>query len=110
MHGVSTRAVGDLVKAAGMSGLSRSQVSRLCAEIDEKVSFPGPPDRGRLAERRRPGTGLRAPFAAGLSTWIQAYLTAAAINLKRLAAARLALLLRCIAPWRPFAVPRSCPA
>ena len=44
--------------------------------------------------------GQRAPFAAGLSTWIQAYLTAAAINLKRLAAARLALLLRCIAPWR----------
>ena len=52
VHGVSTRAVDDLVKAMGMSGISRSQVSPLCAEIDEKVSFPGPPDRGRLAERR----------------------------------------------------------
>jgi putative transposase len=37
VHGVSTRPVDDLVKAMGMSGISRSQVSRLCAEIDEKV-------------------------------------------------------------------------
>ena len=37
VHGVSTRAVDDLVKTMGMSGISRSQVSRLCAEIYEKV-------------------------------------------------------------------------
>jgi hypothetical protein len=37
VHGVSTRSVDDLVKALGMSGISKSQVSRLCAEIDEKV-------------------------------------------------------------------------
>jgi putative transposase len=37
VHGVSTRAVDDLVKALGMSGISKSQVSRLCEEIDEKV-------------------------------------------------------------------------
>jgi putative transposase len=37
-HGVSTRSVDDLVKALGMSGISKSQVSRLCEEIDEKVS------------------------------------------------------------------------
>lgn len=37
VHGVSTRAVDDLVKAMGMTGISKSQVSRLCAEIDEKV-------------------------------------------------------------------------
>ena len=37
MQGVSTRSVDDLVKAMGMSGISKSQVSRLCAEIDEKV-------------------------------------------------------------------------
>jgi transposase-like protein len=37
VHGVSTRAVDDLVQAMGMSGISKSQVSRLCAEIDEKV-------------------------------------------------------------------------
>jgi putative transposase len=34
---VSTRSVDDLVKALGMSGISKSQVSRLCAEIDERV-------------------------------------------------------------------------
>jgi putative transposase len=33
IHGVSTRSVDDLVKALGMSGISKSQVSRLCAEI-----------------------------------------------------------------------------
>src|SRR5918911_1448208 len=37
VHGVSTRAVDDLVQAMGMSGISKSQVSRLCAEIDDKV-------------------------------------------------------------------------
>ena len=37
MHGVSTRSVDDLIKAMGMTGISKSQVSRLCEEIDEKV-------------------------------------------------------------------------
>jgi transposase-like protein len=37
VQGVSTRAVDDLVQAMGMSGISKSQVSRLCGEIDEKV-------------------------------------------------------------------------
>ena len=37
VHGVSTRAVDDLVKAMGASGVSKSQVSRLCEEIDERV-------------------------------------------------------------------------
>jgi putative transposase len=37
VQGVSTRAVDDLVKAMGMSGISKSQVSRLCGEIDDKV-------------------------------------------------------------------------
>ena len=37
VQGVSTRSVDDLVKAMGMSGISKSQVSRLCAEIDDKV-------------------------------------------------------------------------
>jgi putative transposase len=37
VHGVSTRAVDDLVEAMGMSGISKSQVSRLCEEIDDKV-------------------------------------------------------------------------
>jgi putative transposase len=38
VHGVSTRSVDDLVKAMGMTGISKSQVSRLCEEIDEKVN------------------------------------------------------------------------
>jgi putative transposase len=37
IQGVSTRSVDDLVKALGMSGVSKSQVSRLCGEIDERV-------------------------------------------------------------------------
>src|SRR5438876_4912763 len=37
VHGVSTRSVDDLVQAMGMSGISKSQVSRLCGEIDDKV-------------------------------------------------------------------------
>jgi putative transposase len=37
VHGVSTRSVDELVKAMGMSGISKSQVSRLCAELDERV-------------------------------------------------------------------------
>jgi len=37
VHGISTRLVDDLVKAMGMSGISKSEVSRLCANIDERV-------------------------------------------------------------------------
>jgi putative transposase len=37
IHGVSTRSVDDLVRAMGGSGVSKSQVSRLCEEIDGKV-------------------------------------------------------------------------
>ena len=37
VQGVSTRSVDDIVKAMGGSGVSKSQVSRLCEEIDEKV-------------------------------------------------------------------------
>ena len=38
IKGVSTRSVDDLVQAMGMSGISKSQVSRLCGEIDDKVN------------------------------------------------------------------------
>ena len=38
VHGVSTRSVDDLVKAMGAGGMSKSQVSRLCAEIDTRVN------------------------------------------------------------------------
>ena len=37
IQGVSTRSVDNLVQAMGMSGISSSQVSRLCGEIDDKI-------------------------------------------------------------------------
>jgi len=37
IHGISTRSVDELVKALGMTGISKSQVSRLCSDIDERV-------------------------------------------------------------------------
>ena len=37
VQGISTRSVDDLVRAMGMDGVSKSQVSRLCVEIDDRV-------------------------------------------------------------------------
>jgi putative transposase len=37
VHGVSTRKVEELVKALGMSGISKSRVSEVCKELDEEV-------------------------------------------------------------------------
>src|SRR5215471_7496872 len=37
VQGVSTRRVDDLVEALGLDGISRSQVSRLCEELDTEV-------------------------------------------------------------------------
>ena len=48
VQGVSTRAVDDLVRAMGGTGVSKSQVSRLCEEIDERVqAFLTRPIEGR---------------------------------------------------------------
>ena len=47
VHGVSTRKVDDLVKALGVAGISTSEVSRICGELDTVVS----------AFRTRPLTG-----------------------------------------------------
>ena len=47
VQGISTRSVDHLVRAMGMEGISKSQVSRLCAEIDERVqSFLARPIEG----------------------------------------------------------------
>jgi transposase-like protein len=47
VQGISTRSVDDLVKAMGMSGISKSQVSRLCEEVDGKVkAFLERPNEG----------------------------------------------------------------
>ena len=66
VHGVSTRSVDELVRALGMDGISKSQVSRLCEEIDEKVKpFLGRPIEGdwpyRLAGRHLPEGPPRRP-------------------------------------------------
>ena len=37
IQGVSTRSVDELVKSMGMTGISKSQVSRLCEDIDGRV-------------------------------------------------------------------------
>lgn len=37
VHGVSTRSVDDLVVALGGTGISKSEVSRICARLDEAV-------------------------------------------------------------------------
>lgn len=37
IHGVSTRKVDDLVQALGLEGMDKSQVSRICAELDERI-------------------------------------------------------------------------
>ena len=51
VHGVSTRAVDELVAALGVSsGISRSEVSRICAELDEVV--------GSFRERRLDHVGF----------------------------------------------------
>ena len=43
MEGVSTRRVDDLVKALGCEGISKSQVSRICQELDVVDGFMGRP-------------------------------------------------------------------
>ena len=58
VHGVSTRSVDDLVRALGMDGISKSQGSRLCEEIDEKVK----PSLGRPIEGDWPYVWLDATY------------------------------------------------
>ena len=50
IQGIWDRSVDELVKAMGMSAISKNQGSRLCEEIDQRVkAFPRSVDRGRLA-------------------------------------------------------------
>jgi len=46
VQGISTRSVDDLVRSLGLEGVSKSQVSRLCGEIDERC---GPSSIARLS-------------------------------------------------------------
>ena len=64
IHGVSTRAVDDLVRAMGLTGTSKSQVSRLCEEIDERVqAFLNRPLEGliRIEGPTGPSSGSTPP-------------------------------------------------
>lgn len=63
IQGVSTRSVDEFVKAMGMGGIFKSQVSRVCEEIDGRVkAFLDRPisaafRRTRTASPRGTGSG-----------------------------------------------------
>jgi transposase-like protein len=62
LHGTSTRKVDDLVKAPGAdSGISKSEVSRICADLDTEVGA----FRDRQGDRHRAGR-RRASGGAGI--------------------------------------------
>ncbi len=58
IQGVSTRRVDDLVKALGLDGISKSQVSLLCQELDTEVER----FRSRALEGTYPSVWLDATF------------------------------------------------
>ncbi len=63
LHGVSTRKVDDLVKALGAdSGISKSEVSRICADLDSEVA----------TFRDRPLTEIAFPYVFLDATYCKA--------------------------------------
>jgi putative transposase len=58
VQGVSTRKVDDLVRSLGMEGISRSEVSRMCKELDRQVEA----FRNRPIEGNHPYLWLDATF------------------------------------------------
>ncbi len=58
VHGVSTRKVDDLVRALGLDGISRSEVSRICKALDTQVDA----FRNRPIEAEHPYVWLDATF------------------------------------------------
>jgi len=67
---VSTRRVDDLVKAMGIEGISRSEVSRMAVELDSKVAEfrERPLDAGPYRYLWIDALTRRSARAAGLST------------------------------------------
>jgi transposase-like protein len=61
VHGVSTRKVGELVKALRMDGISKSRVSEVCKELDEEVER----FRSRLLEAPYPYVWVDATYVKG---------------------------------------------
>jgi len=58
VHGVSTRKVDDLVKALGLDGMSKSEVSRICGELDGRSR-----ERQQVGPRRERGRSASRPTA-----------------------------------------------
>ena len=58
VKGISTRKVDDLVRALGMEGVSRSEVSRICSELDAEVEA----SRERPIEEAHPYLWLDATY------------------------------------------------
>jgi len=56
VQGVSTRSVDDLVQAMGMTAISKSRVSRLRGDIDDREGLPRPSFRatGRIGASTPP--------------------------------------------------------
>ena len=70
VEGVSTRRVDDLVKALGCEGISKSQVSRICQELDEVVESSPRPLTGRHG-LLLPVAGRPDPEGPGIGTHCQ---------------------------------------
>lgn len=58
VHGVSTRKVADLLRAMGLAGISKSEVSRICKALDEQVEA----FRNRPLTQRYPYLWLDATY------------------------------------------------
>jgi hypothetical protein len=72
VQGISTHSVEELVKALGRAGISKSQVSRLCAEIDEQVrTFLARP-RAAMGRAGRSPEDPRPPRARSTSGSLRA--------------------------------------
>ncbi len=70
VQGLSTRSVDDPVKAMGMTGVSKSQVSRLCGEIDERVdAFLSRPLEGEWPSLWLDATCLKVGSSAPRPYW-----------------------------------------
>jgi putative transposase len=79
VHGTSTRKVDDLVKALGVdAGISKSEVSRICAELDGEVA----------AFRSRPLSHTRFPYVFLDATYIKARVDSRVVSREDLTAFR----------------------
>jgi len=68
--GVSTRRLDELVQAMGLSGISKSTVSKLCKDIDERVAeFLNRPLTGDWPNVWLDATSLKQRRGAGSPAW-----------------------------------------